>query len=122
VPRPSKVRVVSFKEVGERVRAIRLANELTQAELAKKLGTTQTALSEIERGNRGISLQQVVKLSRALKSTPNDLLGEGKNGGAPPLTNARLLRRLRRIETLPHAQQEAVLKVIDSVIGATHPQ
>ena len=118
MPRPSKIRVVSFRDIGQRVRALRLANDLTQAVLAKTLGTTQTALSEIERGNRGLTVQQVVKLSRALKASPNEILGEGKNGRQTQPASARLLRRMRRLDMLPETQQEAVLKVIDSILGA----
>jgi transcriptional regulator with XRE-family HTH domain len=118
VPRASKIKVVSFKQVGQRVRALRLAGDLTQTQLAKTLGTTQTALSEIERGNRGLTVQQLVKLARSLKSSPNDILGEGTNGRQTPPTSGRVLRRLRRLEALPDDQQEAVLKLIDGVMKA----
>jgi transcriptional regulator with XRE-family HTH domain len=119
LPRPSKIRVISYKEIGQRVRGIRLANDLTQAELAKLLGTSQTALSELERGNRGLTVQQVVKLARALGVTPNDVLGEGKRDRTQKRPrDARVLRRLYRLEQLPEAQRLAVLKVLDGIIEA----
>lgn len=119
MPRPSKIRVISYKEIGQRVRGIRLANDLTQAELAKLLGTSQTALSELERGNRGLTVQQVVKLARALGVTPNDVLGEGKRDRTQKRPrDARVLRRLYRLEQLPEAQRLAVLKVLDGIIEA----
>lgn len=120
MPRPSKISVISYKEIGERVRALRLGRDLTQSQLAKILGTSQTAVSEIERGNRGLTVQQVVKFSRALKVTPNDVLGDGKrqrSNGARP-RDARIVRRLHRIEKLPEAQRQAVLKVLDGIIEA----
>jgi transcriptional regulator with XRE-family HTH domain len=120
LPRRSKLAVISYREIGERVRALRLAHDLTQTELAKLLGTSQTALSETERGNRGLTVQQVVKLARALKATPNDILGEGKrqraNGSRPH--DVRMLRRLHRIESLPEGQRQAVLKLLDGIIEA----
>ena len=118
MPRPSKIRVVSFKDVGRRVRELRIAADRTQAQLAKTLGTTQTAVSEIERGNRGLTVQQVVKLSRALKTSPNALLGESKNGRHSESTSPRLLRRLRRLERLPKVQQDAILKILDGLLKA----
>jgi len=118
LPRPSKIRVVSFKDVGQRVRELRIATGRTQAQLAKTLGTTQTALSEIERGNRGLTVQQVVKLSRSLKTSPNDILGESGNGSQSEPTSPRLLRRLRRLEKLPKVHQDAILKVLDSLLKA----
>lgn len=122
MPRPSKISVVSFKDVGQRVRALRLSHDLTQAQLAKLLGTSQTALSELERGNRGLTVQQVVKLSKALRTTPNEILGEGKRSRAVrPQPPARILRRLARIESLPAPQQQAVLKLLDGIIEAHAP-
>jgi len=118
LPRPSKIRVVSFKDVGRRVRELRIAADRTQAQLAKTLGTTQTALSEIERGNRGLTVQQIVKLSRALKTSPNEILGESANGRQGGPVSPRLLRRLRRLESLPKVQQDAILKVLDSLLKA----
>lgn len=119
MPRPSKLRVVSFKDIGERVRALRLAADLTQAQLARTLGTTQTALSEIERGNRGLTVQHVVKLARALKVTPNDILGEAKRTRPRKRPgDTRILKRMYRLEQLPEAQRLAALKILDGIIEA----
>ncbi len=119
MPRPSKISVISYKDIGQRVRSIRLANDLTQVQLAKILGTSQTALSELERGNRGLTVQQVVKLAKALGVTPNEVLGEGKRERAQKRPrDARVLRRLYRLEQLPEAQRLAVLKVLDGIIEA----
>jgi len=117
LPTRSKIMVISYRDVGARVRALRQEKDLTQTALAKLLGTTQTAVSEIERGNRGLTVQQLVKLARALKTSPDAILGE-ENGHPPRPKSAKILRRLHRIEQLPQAQQDAVLKIIDGVIKA----
>lgn len=117
LPTPSKIRVVSYREIGSRVRTLRQVKDLTQTDLAKMLGTTQTAVSEIERGNRGLTVQQLVKLARALRTSPDAILGE-ENGHVPRPKTAKFLRRLHRIEQLPDTQQDAVLKIIDGVIKA----
>jgi hypothetical protein len=67
------------------------------------------------------AIQQLVKLARALKSSPNDILGEGTNGRHTPPTGKRVLRHLRRIESLAVDQQDAVLKLIDGVIKLHAP-
>lgn len=119
MPRPSKIAVISYAEIGERVRALRQRAGLTQVRLAKMLGTSQAALSQIERGSRGLTVQQVVKLGRALKATPNEILGDGKRvRRSERPRNSRITRRLYRIEKLPEAQQQAVLKLLDGVIQA----
>ena len=117
MPTPSKITVISYRDIGTRLRILRQERDLTQTELAKVLGTTQTAVSEIERGNRGLTVQQLVKLTRALKTSPDEILGEG-NGHVPRPKSAKILRRLHRIEQLPEPQQDAVLKIIDGVIKA----
>ena len=117
MPRPSKITVISYRDIGARVRVLRQELGFTQAKLAKILGTTQTALSEVERGNRGLTVQQVVKLARSLKVSPNDILGE-RTGDERRPQSAKVLRRLHLIEQLPGPQQDAVLKVIDGIIKA----
>jgi len=106
--------VLSKKEIGHRLAALRQERRMTQVELANALGTHQASLSQIERGIRGITLQQVVKLARALRVSPDRLLGVSKsNGTEPPLRNQRLMRRVRRIERLSKDRQEAVIKMLD---------
>lgn len=116
MPTRSKIAVISYREIGARVRTLRQEKDLTQTKLAKVLGTGQTAVSEIERGNRGLTVQQLVKLARALKTTPDAILGE-ENGHPLRPRSAKILRRFHRIEQLPESQQDAVLKV-DGVIEA----
>ena len=117
MPKPSKIAVVSYRDIGARIRTLRQQRDRTQTDLADLLGTKQTAISEVERGNRGLTVQQLVKVARALKASPNEILGEGSNGTQRP-RSARILRRLHRIEQLPEAQQDALLQMIDGAIKA----
>jgi len=117
LPRPSKITVISYRDIGARVRMLRQELGFTQTKLAKILGTTQTALSEVERGNRGLTVQQVVKLARSMKVSPNEILGDKAGNGRRP-QSAKVLRRLHLIEQLPERQQDAVLKVIDGILKA----
>jgi len=118
VPRPAKHVVLSKKEIGERLRAVREERRITQVELAKTLGTHQASLSQIERGIRGMTLQQVVRLARALHVAPDRILGVDKgNGSQATPRNERLMRRVRRIEHLSVKQQEAVIRMLDAFLG-----
>ena len=51
---------------GETVRGLRLREELTQAQLAERLGVKQHHISEIENGKRGISPDMARRLAEAL--------------------------------------------------------
>lgn len=119
MPRPPKHVVLSRQEIGERLRSLREPRRITQVELAKMLGTHQASVSQIERGIRGLTLQQAVKLARALRVSPDKLLGVGKvDGGAPTPRNEKLMRRIRRIELLSSEQQDAVVKILDGFLDA----
>lgn len=120
VPRRVKQTVLTKKEIGQRLRALRAERGMSQVELAAALGTYQTSLSQIERGVRGVGIQQVLKMCRALKVSPDRLIGPAsKQETSAPDRNARLLRRVRRVEQLPAEHQEAVVKMLDAFLD-TH--
>jgi transcriptional regulator with XRE-family HTH domain len=123
MPKPTKDVVLSKKDLGARLRAIRQARGLTQDEVARAIGTHFTSISAVERGVRGLTIQQIVKLATALKVSPDELLHPKK--AAPPKAtgrrDGRLMRRLERIRELPPAQQRTVLDVLDSLLK-THGQ
>jgi transcriptional regulator with XRE-family HTH domain len=112
LPRPPKEVVISKKEIGERVRALRLAREMTQAQLAEILGTRHTNVSGVERGMRGLTIQQLVKLARALDVSPAEILDTKRRKG----TNGHLPRRFERIRELPRARQRVLHEIIDAFL------
>jgi transcriptional regulator with XRE-family HTH domain len=62
----------------------RTAAGLTQAELAKKLGRTQTFVSNYERGERKVGVVEFVLIGRALGVDARELLGQGLTIGEEP--------------------------------------
>lgn len=54
------------EEIGEIVERLRTQKGLTQSELAKMMGTSQSAIHRIEKGNQNISLEMIKKLSDKL--------------------------------------------------------
>jgi len=66
--------------------------------LAAILGTNQSHVSNVERGERGLTIQQLLKVCRALKISPEEILGKGEAAEERTLRDRRLLRRLRQIE------------------------
>ncbi len=55
-----------MQNIGERIASIREEAHLTQAELAKKTGTTQSAIARIESGKQNVSTATLRKLNKAL--------------------------------------------------------
>lgn len=53
-------------EIGQIIARARVMKNFTQAELGKKVGTSQSAINRIEKGRQNISLEMVEKLSKCL--------------------------------------------------------
>ena len=60
--------------LGRAIRKRRLALELSQEALAERAGLHWTYIGGIERGERNVSLVNIVKIARALKTTASELL------------------------------------------------
>lgn len=58
---------------GKRLRALRKQRELTQEQLAAEAGLDRTYLASIERGERNVSLQNIMKLTNALEIFAGEL-------------------------------------------------
>lgn len=63
--------------VGEKIRKIRKQQKLSMKELGKRIGLSEQAISQYERGVRNISLEVLYAIANALNVTYTDLI-EGK--------------------------------------------
>lgn len=115
--------VFSKYELGRRVRAIRESRGVTQAELAKILKLPQPNVSDMERGARGLTVHQVVRLARALKVSADEILLPNGKGSkiTKPAASLKVLRRVQRIEKLPDSRQRVVLRLLDALIDQEIP-
>lgn len=65
--------------IGERVKELRKASKLTLEKFGERLGVTKTAISNIERGNRGLTDQMLVSICREFDVNEQWLLnGDGE--------------------------------------------
>lgn len=64
-------------KIGELISQTRAWRQMTQAELAKKIGTSQSAVNRIENGNQNLSIEMIEKISEALRV---ELLAFNKKG------------------------------------------
>lgn len=59
---------------GQRIRELRLKRDLSQENLAEVAGLHRTYVGSVERGERNVSLDNIVRLAAALEVPPADLL------------------------------------------------
>src|SRR4030042_3739511 len=63
------------KTIGKRIRELRGEAELSQQYLADNLGVSRSSISQIENGERKITAEELLKLSRFLNTSCENLLG-----------------------------------------------
>lgn len=62
------------KQMGFRIMLCRKALQLTQEQLAELTGVTPQTISSAETGRKALRPENIVRISRALQTTPNYLL------------------------------------------------
>ncbi len=103
--------------IGKRLAKIRRDCGFTQLELAKKLKTTQSIVSRYESGEFRIHAELLLKLSKILSVTPNDILGIGKkDAGTNGKIPRRFLNRLRDVHLLSKRDQDTLAQTMDALI------
>jgi transcriptional regulator with XRE-family HTH domain len=65
---------VDYKELGKRIRAERTKLNLTQEKLAEKIEISESFLGHIERGDRKLSLETLVKIAQEFNVSTDYLL------------------------------------------------
>lgn len=132
----------SYKDrLGKLIQQSRLNRNMTQTELAKALGTSQSAINRIEKGGQNISLEMLARISDVLASNIVSFSGNGTNfeihGGtrlkgtvavktsknaAVALLCASLLNRgvttLRRVPRIEEVNR--IIEVLNSIGVKTH--
>lgn len=66
--------MIDYKDIGTRIRAVRLSRKMTQERLADIVGVGVTHISHIETGNSIPSLQVFVDILNALNCSADQLL------------------------------------------------
>jgi transcriptional regulator with XRE-family HTH domain len=61
---------------GKKLRHLRLSQNLTQEELALRAGLHPTYVGSVERGERNIGFDNILKLAKALRETPASLFAD----------------------------------------------
>lgn len=71
---------MTYKErIGQLIQETRITQGMTQSELARELGTSQSAINRIEKGGQNVSLEMLARIGEVLSSEIVSLGGSGQN-------------------------------------------
>lgn len=84
-------------ELQNRVRELRKAKGLTQANLAARAGLTQGTVSQLEAGKLSLNLKWMRALAGVLECSPAELLAAGDNPDRLSADEHRFIRLLRQV-------------------------
>lgn len=104
-------------ELGAKIQKLRKGKKLSQGILAEKVGISANHLSRLERGVFQPSVDVVKRLAHELEVSVDSLLsGEDETSPDVSIKNKELSERIRLIDQLEPEDQEAVMRVIDSML------
>jgi transcriptional regulator with XRE-family HTH domain len=106
---------IFFKDLGNRIAKYRKEQNITQEELAIKLGIKQSAMALYESGKRRLPLSLLFPITEALYIDIEDLLGiaKKKDKRGP---KSSLQKEFERIQGLPVNKQKKLIEIIDTFI------
>lgn len=104
------MQIINYAEIGNRIRAVRKAQNLTQEAASEKCDITAAYYGNIERGDKKMSVETLAKVSKGLK-IPVDYLLFGNE-------QDELAEHLSEIQrTVDEKQMGKYLTVIKAVAG-----
>lgn len=68
--------VINYKDVGLKIREVRLRKNLSQESLAEKCNLSSAYISYVEQGKKKLSLKSIISIANSLGVTVDLLLGD----------------------------------------------
>ena len=99
---------MDYKKLGQRIKAERLKLGLTQAKLSEDVDISEAYMGQIERGERNLALNTLIRLANRLGASVDYLLKDSVDD-----SNDNILNRFRQL--IENKNMEQKLLVIDVV-------
>lgn len=106
---------VDYAEIGARIRAARIIQKLTQEEASEKCDITSSYYGNIERGDKKMSVETLIKVAKGLNISTEELLfGDVKD----ECTEAHeFLKEVQRTVNTEHfSKYLTIMKAVASII------
>ena len=104
---------MDYKRLGERIREERLRLNLTQAALAEAIDISDTYMGAIERGERSLTLDTLVRLVNRLGVTVDYILADYVSG-----SDLNILEQFKQItDCQPLERKQLAIKVLRTIFA-----
>jgi transcriptional regulator with XRE-family HTH domain len=90
--------------IGSKIRHLRKERDLTQAELASRIGVQQSDLCRMENGEYKVSLDTLFRILAVFGMDIGDFFREEQHGAVPPDGEREILRLFQRLDELAQAE------------------
>lgn len=104
---------IDRERTGRKITAMRMANGMTRADLAEKIGRSEQTVLAIEQGHKGMSLETLCNICNALSVTPNYILGWSRY---PLESNEEYSRVCEEIAEMIRPCNANQLKTIEGIV------
>lgn len=98
--------------IGERITQLRKQFNLSQEDLAKKIGVSRTIIGNYERNTNTPSIEVLIKIAKTFNVTVDYLIGEGELSSY----DKEVLKRIEDINKLDKNTKEHLFFLVDNVI------
>lgn len=102
-------------ELPNRIRELRIARDWSQDQLAAACGCSKAQISDLERGNRGLDIDWMRRIARALGITPGELLSLEDNPLLPVGAEREIVERYRHATA---EQRSNLARVTEALVPA----
>jgi len=100
-------------DVGKRIKELRKEQQLTQQQLAEKVGITYVQIGRYETGKSNASADVLQKVAGALGTTTDFLMS---GGNAEQLTDKELLQQFKEVELMEKEDKNTIKTLIDAFL------
>ena len=104
---------MDYKRLGERIREERLRLNLTQAQLAEDIDISDTYMGAIERGERSLTLDTLVRLVNRLGVTVDYLLADSVSD-----SDSNIMEQFKQIiDNQPMERKQMAINVLRTIFA-----
>lgn len=104
---------MDYKRLGERIREERLRLHLTQAQLAEAINISDTYMGAIERGERSLTLDTLVRLANRLGVTVDYLMADSVSD-----SDSNIMEQFKQImDQQPMERKQMAINVLRTIFA-----